>query len=194
MLDATPVPDAPDPGELRRRVATAVQELRKRSGRSLSDVATAAGIGKSTLHAIEAGDANPGIETLWGLAQALGVPFGALLDQPSPMVRVVRAGEAVRVASEDSTMAAYLLGSTGHVSRVELYDLHLSTGPVRDADPHTEGTIEHVVVTAGRLRVGPIDGPVDLEVGDLAVFPADRHHRYEALESDTRAVMLIEYA
>jgi transcriptional regulator with XRE-family HTH domain len=188
--DANPPPDA---AELRTQVARTVRELRARSGRSLADLASTAGIGKSTLHAIESGDANPGIETLWALAGALGVPFGHLLDPPTPVMRVVRAGEGPRVASEAATMQAHLLASTGHAARVELYDLHLQLGPLRDAQPHTDGTVEHVLVTAGKLRVGPVDAAVELGVGDLATFPGDTGHCYEALEQDTRAVLLIEY-
>lgn len=183
----------PDAAELRSKVARTVRELRSRSGRSLADLASLAGIGKSTLHAIESGDANPGIETLWALAGALGVPFGHLLDPPTPRIRVVRAGEGPRVASEAATMQAHLLASTGHAARVELYDLHLQLGPLRDAQPHTDGTVEHVLVTAGRLRVGPVESAVDLDVGDLATFAGDIGHRYEALVEDTRAVLLIEY-
>ena len=74
MLGANPPPDA---SALRGQLARTVRDLRSRSGKSLADLASAAGIGKSTLHAIEAGDANPGIETLSALAGALGVPFGA---------------------------------------------------------------------------------------------------------------------
>jgi transcriptional regulator with XRE-family HTH domain len=187
-----PDPEA-DAAELRERIARTVRDLRARSGRSLADVAAGAGIGKSTLHAIESADANPGIETLWALARALGVPFGHLLDPPTPAVRVVRSGEGPRVASEASSMQANLLASTGHRARIELYDLLLQPGPLRDADAHTEGTVEHVLVTAGRLRLGPVGATVDLEVGDLATFPGDTAHRYEALEADTRAVLLIEY-
>ncbi len=193
MPEATPVPDVDDTRQLRERVATSVREFRARSGRSLADVAAAAGIGKSTLHAIEAGDANPGIETLWALARALGVPFGTLLDEPTPAVRVVRAGEGPSVVSEASTMQAHLLASTGHACRAELYHLQLQPGPVRDADAHTSGTVEHVLVTAGRLRVGPAGGAVDLDPGDLATFPGDLGHRYEALTDDTTAVLLLEY-
>lgn len=188
--DASPPPDA---AQLRSQVARSVRELRARSGRSLADLASAAGIGKSTLHAIEAGDANPGIETLWGLASALGVPFGHLLEPPTPVMRVLRAGEGPRVSSEAATMQAHLLASTGHAARVELYALHLQLGPLRDALPHTDGTVEHVLVTAGRLRVGPVGSVVELDVGDLATFPGDVGHRYEALTEEARGVLLIEY-
>jgi transcriptional regulator with XRE-family HTH domain len=195
-LDDRPRVAAPDDDAvaLRRRIATTVRDHRARAGRSLADLAAAAGIGKSTLHAIESGEANPGIETLWSLARALGVPFGQLLDPPSPAVRVVRAGEGPRVASEASAMHAFLLVTTPPGARAEVYDLHLEPGPVRDAEPHSPGTTEHVLVTAGSLRVGPLGELVDLGVGDLVSFPGEVAHRYQALTEGTRVVLIIEYA
>jgi transcriptional regulator with XRE-family HTH domain len=182
-----------DAGELRARVARSVRELRGRSGQSLAEVAAAAGIGKSTLHAIEAGEANPGIETLWSLAGALGVTFGDLLDPPGPTIRVVRAGEGPRVEAESSRMRAHLLATTAHRARVEVYSLALEPGGERGAAPHAPGTVEHVLVTHGSLRVGPADNDTELHAGDLASFPADVEHVYEAVEADTRAVLFIEY-
>lgn len=190
--------DDPQPGEddvvaLRHRVAENVSALRARAGRSLADLSMAAGIGKSTLHAIESGEANPGIETLWSLARALGVPFGHLIDLPGPTVRILRAGQGPLAVSEDAAMRAHLLASVGHGARVELYELALEQGPTRDAHAHTAGTIEHVLVTAGRLRVGPVDALAELGAGDLITFPGDGPHRYEALDDPTRAILLIEY-
>ena len=185
---------SPEPRELRCRVARTVRELRLRSGRSLADVASAAGIGKSTLHAIESEDANPGIETLWALARALEVPFGSLLEPPTPSVRVVRAGEGPRVDSEDGSMKARLLATTAHGSRTEVYALTLDPTQARDADPHTPGTTEHVLVVTGRVSVGPVDRPVELAPGDLASFPGDVAHRYEALEPGSETLLIIEYA
>jgi transcriptional regulator with XRE-family HTH domain len=182
-----------DAGEVRARVAMTVRDLRSRSGRSLADLAAAAGIGKSTLHAIESGDANPSIETLWALAGALGVPFGDLLEPPRARVRVVRADDAPRVDSERSAMQAHLLTSTARGARVELFTLDIEPGSERDADAHATGTVEHVLVTAGRLRVGPTTDPAVLEPGDLASFAGDAPHVYEATCPGTRAVLLVEY-
>ena len=193
MLQDPPEDEALDPGELRRRVAATVRDLRTRSGRSLSELAAAAGIGKSTLHAIESGEANPGIETLWSLARALGVPFGELLEPPTPVVRVVRAGKAPQVASESGRMQAHLLASTSHRTRVELYSLALEPGRGHTGQPHTDGTVEHVLVTHGRLEVGPEGASVVLDAGDLATFPGDRSHGYRAEEPGTQVVLLIEY-
>ncbi|MTV26872.1 helix-turn-helix domain-containing protein [Nitriliruptoraceae bacterium ZYF776] len=190
---STPHDGVDGPDELRERVAACVRELRGRGGHSLGELATAAGIGKSTLHAIEAGDANPSIETIWALARALGVPFGELLEPPRPAVRVLRAGEGTRVDSEGSTMTAHLLTATGRGARTEWFALELLTGPSRVATGHTPGTTEHVLVVAGRLRVGPDDQLVELGPGDLASFPGDVAHRYDALADGTRALLLLEY-
>lgn len=185
--------EAEDPAEVRQRIASTVRDLRQRAGRSLADLASAAGIGKSTLHAIEAGDANPGIETLWALARALGVPFGALIEPPAPRVRVVRAGEGPWVDSEASAIRARLVTTIESGGRVEVYDLTLEPGGDRIADAHTVNTLEHVLVTTGRLRTGPKEAPVELGAGDLATFPGDVPHVYEALEPGTRIVLLMAY-
>ncbi len=183
---------ADDAVALRQRIAATVRALRTDAGRSLADVAVAAGIGKSTLHAIEAGEANPGIETLWALARALDVPFGQLLEAPVPDMRVVRAGQGPRVGS--ASMEARLLLAARHRAHIELYAIDLQPHQRHDARPHARGTMEHVLVTSGRAEVGPIDAQALLEPGDLASFPADVPHRYEALTPDTSALLLIDYA
>jgi transcriptional regulator with XRE-family HTH domain len=187
-------PDGVEAAAVRAQVASSVREHRLRDGRSLADLAAAAGIGKSTLHAIEAGDANPSIETIWALARALSVPFGQLLDPPAPAVRVVRAGEGPRVESaEGAGMVAHLVATTARGSRAEWYVLELAAGPSRVAEAHSAGTVEHVYVIDGRLRVGPEEAPTELAAGDLASFPGDVAHRYDTLEDGTRALLLIEY-
>ena len=182
-----------DPAELRARVAATVRERRAAVGDSLAGLATRAGIGKSTLHAIESGDANPSIETLWALANALGLPFGELLDPSAHEVRVVRADTAPAVASEQAGLRARLLATTRRGGRTELYTLDLETGPSREAVGHVAGSVEHVLVLAGRLRVGPTRDPVELDPGDLASFPGDVGHVYESLAPGTRALLLMEY-
>ncbi len=56
-----------------------VRELRRAAGMSAKDLATKAGISAKALSEIENGHtANPSIQTLQGLADALGVPLTAL--------------------------------------------------------------------------------------------------------------------
>lgn len=174
-------------------VAGAVRKHRERAGLSLSELAAAAGVAKSTLSQLEAGRANPSIETLWAVAKALGVPFGQLIEPLSPDVRVVRAGQGVRVQAATSPYEAELLLSANRRGAFELYRLSADPGPVRHAEAHTRGVVEHVLVLEGGLRVGPPGQAVELGPGDLASFDGAAPHIYETLVPGTRALLVMDY-
>ncbi|WP_433869442.1 helix-turn-helix domain-containing protein [Saccharopolyspora sp. CA-218241] len=174
-------------------IAASLRRERDRAGLSLTELAKRAGIAKSTLSQLEAGTGNPSVETLWALGVALGIPFSRLVEPPSPQVRVIRSGEAPMVRSEQSPYAAALLSSCPPGARRDLYLLELEPGGVRHGDPHIPGSVEHVLVTAGHLRVGPREQPVELTPGDYAAFSGSAPHLYEALAPGTTAVLLMEH-
>lgn len=190
MLDESEVSGA---GSLVSTVAAAVRGQRERARMSLSELAAAAGVSKSTLSLLEAGRGNPSIETLWAIAKALGVPFGQLIEPPAPDLRVVRDGEGARVQSAASPYAAELLLPANRRGSFELYRLTADPGPPRHAEAHNRGVVEHVLVLAGGLRVGPASAPADLGPGDLASFPGDAPHVYETLAPETRALLVMDY-
>ncbi|HEY8340516.1 MAG TPA: XRE family transcriptional regulator [Egibacteraceae bacterium] len=175
-------------------VARNIRELRDRAGLSLSELAVAAGVAKSTLSQLESGRGNPSIETLWAVARALGVPFGRLVEPPHPDIRVVRAGQGVRIDAAGAPFHAELLASKARRGSFEVYVLEAEPGNTRAAEPHTAGTVEHLYVFAGRMRSGPADTPVELGPGDLATFPGDVAHVYAALEPGTQALLIMDYA
>jgi transcriptional regulator with XRE-family HTH domain len=174
-------------------IAGALRRERERAGMTLSEVARRAGVAKSTLSQLEAGTGNPSIETLWALGVALGVPFSQLVDPPSPQVRIVRAGEGSVIHAEAARFAATLLSSGGPHTRRDLYLMALEPGSARLADPHLPGTLEHVVVAAGRMRTGPVDALIEIGAGDYASFRGDIAHSYEATEPGTWAVLTMEH-
>lgn len=174
-------------------IAAAIRRERERVGVSLTELARRAGIAKSTLSQLESGVGNPSVETLWALGVALDVPFSRLVEPPSPTVRVVRAGEGPRIRSEHADFAGTLLSAGSTHARRDVYLLELEPGTVRKAEAHTPRSIEHVVVGAGRMRVGPEADPVELGPGDYATFPGDAPHRYEALAPGTFAVLVMEH-
>jgi quercetin dioxygenase-like cupin family protein len=71
--------------------------------------------------------------------------------------------------------------------------IELEPGRVRHADAHLPGSVEHLVVAAGRMRTGPLDAVVELGPGDYAAFPGDVPHLYEALEAGSWAVLVMEH-
>jgi DNA-binding XRE family transcriptional regulator len=54
-------------------IAKSLVRERLRTGLSLAEIARRAGIAKSTLSQLEAGNGNPSIETLWSLCVALDI-------------------------------------------------------------------------------------------------------------------------
>jgi hypothetical protein len=161
-------------------IATALRRERVRAGLSLTELAKRAGIAKSTLSQL-------------ALGVALGVPFSQLVDPPAPQVRVVRAGEGPRISSGHASFTASLLSAGSPHGRRDLYLFEVEPGAARQADPHLPGSIEHLVVAAGRVRTGPEGSLVDLGPGDYATFRGDVAHSYEALEPGTWVVLVMEH-
>jgi transcriptional regulator with XRE-family HTH domain len=176
-----------------QNIATALRREREGAGLSLTELARRAGIAKSTLSQLEAGAGNPSVETLWALGVALGVPFSRLVEPPAPPVRVIRAGEGPRVRAERSNFIGTLLSAGAPRARRDVYVVEMEPGEGRRADAHLPGTVEHLVVAAGRIRTGPVDAPVDLAPGDYVAFAGDTPHYYEALEPGTWVVMVMEH-
>ncbi|WP_127501230.1 helix-turn-helix domain-containing protein [Actinoplanes solisilvae] len=173
-------------------IAAALRRERERSGISLTELARRAGLAKSTLSQLEAGTGNPSIETLWSLGVALGVPFSRLVEPPQNQVRVIRAGEGPRLRADESDFVATLLAAGSPHTRRDIYVMELEPGPAREAAAHIPGSIEHIVVGAGRILTGPDSDTVELGPGDYITFPGDVPHHYEALEPSW-AVLVMEH-
>jgi transcriptional regulator with XRE-family HTH domain len=174
-------------------IAAALRRERARAGLSLTELARRAGIAKSTLSQLESGAGNPSVETLWALGVALEVPFSQLVEPPTPHVRVVRAGEALGIPSEHAAFTGTLLAAGTPHTRRDVYLIELEPGSVRQAEPHIQGSVEHVVVAAGRMRAGPTGAAIELGPRDYATFRGDIAHSYEALEPSTWAVLVMEH-
>jgi transcriptional regulator with XRE-family HTH domain len=174
-------------------IAEALQRERRRLDLSLAEVARRAGIAKSTLSQLESGTGNPSIETLWALSSALEVPFSLLVDPPKPVVHVIRAGEGPALASENADYVATLLSASPAKTRRDIYLITAQPGEPRRSEPHLPGTVEHVVLSAGRALVGPVDDAVEIGPGDYVLYPGDAAHVFEALEPGTAAVLVSEH-
>lgn len=189
-----PLPPAEAPESPQEAIAAALRRERARSGLSLTEVARRAGIAKSTLSQLESGSGNPSIETLWALCIALDIQFSRLLDPPSPQVQVIRAGQAPALASGQSEYRIALLAASPPAVRRDIYRLTAEPGHPRESDPHSRGVVEHVVLCAGRARVGPAEAPVELEPGDYICYPGDMPHVFAALEPGTWGMLISEYS
>jgi transcriptional regulator with XRE-family HTH domain len=180
MWNATAM--TPDAQPLAALVGARVREARAAKGWSLSSLAARAGIGKATLSEIEAGRRNATLETLYAIAAQLGVGLAVLLAESEPVAR----GEAV----EARLLAVYRDAGT----TTELYRIRLLPGRRQLSPFHGPGVVEHLVVTAGRLRLGPVGDELVVAAGEDRVFEPQGPHTYAA-EGDepAEAVLLMRH-
>lgn len=166
-------------------LARNLRRLRVARRWSLSELATAADMGKATLSAIENARANPTVDTLAALAQALSVEITALLEAtPADEVSLVRAGEGAPNA--DGLVRLGAVG-TGEIHRAKFPPRSTVVARARPA-----GTRAHVLVTRGTLVAGPLEWITELGPGDYFSFPADRPYEFNTARNGAQAIVVLE--
>jgi transcriptional regulator with XRE-family HTH domain len=169
-----------------------IRALRSEAGLSAQALARRSGVARGTLAQLEAGEANPTIETLYALANTLGVALAELLAPPAEEagVHVVRAGSGPSVPG--AAAAGNLLERFDRPGLVgELYAVRFLPGEVRHSQPHPLGVVEHLHLHAGHVRVGPEDAAVELGPGDYARYDGSVPHVYEALGAEARGTLMM---
>jgi transcriptional regulator with XRE-family HTH domain len=172
-------------------VARNVRLLREQRGLSLAELARQADLAKQTLSKLEQGTGNPTVDTLFSIAGALGVPVTRLVVERGEMMTVQRGDEVVweRHGGYESRSLDHVYGSG--VIENYLIRIGCSGSTTKPAEPHPVGTLEHLYVISGRVRVGPADAPVELAAGDFVRYPDDRPHVYESLGSESLVHLVV---
>ncbi|GAB2797648.1 XRE family transcriptional regulator [Halomonas shantousis] len=170
---------------LTQNIGNRLKQLRLAHGWSINALAQHTGIAKSTLSTLEAGKGNPTIETLWTLANALGVRFSDLAvnpdHEPSPTL-VEPGGARVRLVER----------SAGE-PRIEVYVMSLAGMEMKRSRAHPPGVIERVLVVSGVVHLGREDDLAVCRPGEHHMFAADVAHRYEALVGEAKLIVMVHY-
>lgn len=174
----------PPPSE-RVTLATNIRRLRRLRDMSSAQLARTAGVGLATLSGLERGQGNPTLDTLRSLSATLGVPLTELLDGATRQpVTVVRADQGAHVNRPNLDLRFVHRFTSGTLDVVELYEMTALPGSPHISQGHPG--VENILVSSGRLNVGPTDSTVTLEAGDFVSFAADAPHLY-ACDSDEPA-------
>jgi XRE family transcriptional regulator, regulator of sulfur utilization len=185
-------------------VSRNIKRLRQQRDVSLSALAEAADISKSTLFKLERGEGNPSIDTLWSLARALSVPLAVLFaEAEGAAVQLLHYEDAPLVGRRGTRIVRAAAGEEGFVMRralslhergeLEAYWIDLDAGATRDERPHPAGVIEHVLVVCGAIEVTIEDATTVVRAGDRLTFSGDRAHRYYAVDGPARSITLLDH-
>ena len=167
--------------DLARLVGERLRAARREHCLSVGALAEAAHVGKGSLSEIENGARNPTLGTLYALAGALGVPLATLIaDRPG-----------ARLASPGIEARLLDVSHDGEQT-VEVYRLRIESGTQHRSVAHGPSVTEHMLVTAGRARVGRLGEEVEIGIGQAAQWVSDVAHTYTALgDAPVESVLVI---
>ncbi|MCX4587460.1 helix-turn-helix domain-containing protein [Streptomyces sp. NBC_01481] len=168
-----------DLDQLTQSLARNLKRWRGERGFTLDALAARAGVSRGMIIQIEQARTNPSVGTTVKLADALGVSITTLLDyEQGPQVRLVPPEQAVRMWSTTTGSYTTLLVGTEGNGPLELWGWKLMPGDTSESDPHPDGTVELLHVTAGELTL-VVDGePHVVAAGTSATFEANTPHAY----------------
>ena len=182
--------------EISLRTGRAVKRQREALGFSLRELAGRSGISSSMISDIERGAKSPTVITVVRLAQALGVSAAALVDGGTSEVSrilVLRRGEGAggEHPARWQSLSPAAAGS-GMGSRIDFvrYEIPPATmlGPT---DAHAPGTVEHMHVATGTVRVTVGKETAELSAGDSCSCRTDVSHAIENPDPSAGALIYL---
>jgi transcriptional regulator with XRE-family HTH domain len=173
-----------------------LRRLRVKRGLSLERLSKLSGVSRAMLSQVELAYSAPTINVIWRIANALGVPFGALLTtQDLHTTQVLRMSSAKTLTSHDGAFSSRALFPSNVPRRNEFYELRIRPHGVEHATAHAPGTTENLIVTQGKLAIHVGTDSAQLDTGDAILFTADVPHTYENLaDSESIVYLVMTYA
>lgn len=165
-------------------LAANLRYIRERRGLTQGQVATQAGLPRSTVSQVETGAGNPTLAVLARLARALGVTIEELLSAPHSAVQVFRRGE-LPVETRGAAVIQKLLPDP--ITGMDIDRIELPAGARMAGVPHRPGTREYLTCEIGKLTLYTSGDKHTLAPGDVAAFQGDQPHSY-VNEGSTPAV------
>jgi len=175
------------------RISQVIRSRREEMGLTVRALASRSGVSSSMISDVERGMKSPTISTLAALSVALEMPLSALVDSPAPArMRVVKASERqwlveAGTGSKRDRFAPTVAGSEVEFLRY-VVPPHTSAGPF---PPHAPGTIEHLYLLSGKIRVTLGKDVADLEAGDSCSCFADEPHGFDNRDGKVPAELII---
>ncbi|MEH1017483.1 XRE family transcriptional regulator [Micromonospora sp. CPCC 206060] len=175
------------------RVAISGNLRRKRlaNGMSLRELAERTGVSKALLSQIERGVANPTVDILARIADAVDLSFTELTRSPLLGPEVLRSGESEPLMVGETSVRTLFAGAERR--RFELSEGLIPADAHSVKSAHGVGSMEHAYVVEGLVTVASNGWSVRLEAGDAIRFAAEAEHVYITADKPARILTLISF-
>ncbi|WP_283806637.1 XRE family transcriptional regulator [Bradyrhizobium sp. NAS96.2] len=175
------------------RIAQALRRRREEMSLTVRALASRSGVSSSMISDVERAAKSPTISTLAALSEALEMPLSALVESREPArLRVVKAAERQWLVESGTGAKRDRFVPTVAGSEVEFLRYVVPPRTLSGPFPaHAPGTIEHVYLVAGAVRVTLGNDIADLQAGDSCSCYADLPHGFDNRDGKTPAELII---
>jgi len=175
-------PDPPTMGEESSfNLASNIRTLRETRGLTQQQMAKLSGVPRPTWANLESGAANPTLNVLVRVANALQIRLEELIGPPKASARFYRAEELPR-RTRGSVTVRRLLPDT--LPGFEIERMEFPIGATMVGVPHTPGTREYLTCERGSVQLSAAGESWRLAPGELVVFRGDQRHSYKNLGAE----------
>lgn len=162
-------------------IGTRIRQERLHRRWTLDRLAETSGLSRRMVVNVEQGAANPSVNTLLRLADALGIGLPSLVEPPdggAGTATITRAGEGATLWTGEHGGRGVLVAGTRPPDVLELWDWTLAPGDAHTSEAHATGTTELLHVLDGRVALEVGGTAHALGAGDAASFRGDVPHAY----------------
>lgn len=163
--------------EIKKIIGENLQKIRNNGGMSLQQLADLTGVSKTMLGALERGEINPTIGTLWKISGGLKMPLSRLINKESKDVVIARA-DAYEYTLDQGGIKLLSIFKFDPKKRIEVFLKHFDEGSMLESDGHSAGVEEYLMVFEGEMEIEVNGERFRLMPGDSVKFVADGPHKY----------------
>lgn len=161
-----------------RNLGRNVRRLRKKVGYTQEQLAERSGIPRATMAGVEKDDANPTLNVIASIADAMGVSIDELLRSGDPRATHMKYDPEMRMASRDGKYTSTSL-SPVDAKHVIINRVSMQPGCHYKGKVHARGSQEFFLSVSGTATLTVVDTEFTVANGDLVYFNGDQEHTYE---------------
>lgn len=168
-------------------LAANLRRLREARGVSQQRVSDLAGIPRATWASLESGAANPTLDVMTRVANALQVSIEELIGPPRTACRLFTVEEMPERRRQGARLRPLL---PEPIKGLEIARFVLDPGGSLVGLPHTPGTREYLTCEQGRIELVASGEKWQLDAGQVLVFRGDQRHSYRNLDGRRPSVAI----
>ncbi|MGG1688067.1 helix-turn-helix domain-containing protein [Pseudalkalibacillus sp. NRS-1564] len=179
---------------LTKQIGEKLKKLRLENKLSLDQLSARCSVSKPMLAQIERGASNPTVNTLWKIANGLGVSFTAFIDEEQPVIKKVNRSEIEPLIEESGKMKVVPLFPMEPGKSFETFYIELEPGCDYHSNPHPDGVEEYLFIEEGSMTLEVDTQSYIISSGESLRFTANYPHYYRNPYSEScKAMMIIHY-